>query len=58
MFLSSAPAGTNLVQTLLRGEIDYVCIEISTGRPQRFPPRFKDVYVVEESVARELSATD
>ena len=34
--------------TLLRGEIDYVCIEISSGRPKRFPPEFAEAYVVVE----------
>ena len=33
-------------QTLLRGEVDYVCIEMSTGRPRRFPAAFKESYSV------------
>ena len=36
-------------RTLLRGEIDYVCIEISSGRPRRFPPEFAKAYAVLES---------
>ena len=42
-------------RTLLRGDIDYVCIEISTGRPKRLPPRFLDAYVVLESVREALA---
>jgi len=42
-------------KTLLRGEIDYVCIEISTGRPRRFPDPFRSGYAVLESVAAALA---
>ena len=42
-------------QTLLRGEIDYVCIEISSGRPKRFPPEFAEAYVVIDEVAERLT---
>ena len=42
-------------QTLLRGEIDYVCIEISSGRPKRFPPEFAEAYVVLGEVAERLT---
>lgn len=42
-------------QTLLRGEIEYVCIEISSGRPKRFPTEFADAYVVLQSVAKHLA---
>jgi acyl-CoA thioester hydrolase len=31
--------------TLVRAEIDYVCIELSSGRPARAPPEFRDRYV-------------
>ena len=41
-------------QTLLRGEVDYVCIELSTGRPRRFPQAFKEAYSVLPQVQAEL----
>jgi acyl-CoA thioester hydrolase len=31
--------------TLLRAEIDYVCIELSSGRPARAPREFRERYV-------------
>lgn len=31
--------------TLIRAEIEYVCIELSTGKPSRWPPEFKRHYV-------------
>ena len=40
--------------TLLRGEIDYVCIEISSGRPKRLPPRFLEAYGLIEEVQAAL----
>ena len=30
--------------TLLRGEVRFACIEISSGRPRRLPPEFIDGY--------------
>lgn len=30
--------------TVLRGDVEFVCIEISTGKPRRLPPRFLEVY--------------
>ncbi len=30
--------------TLARGEIDYVCIELSSGRPMRWPVEFRERY--------------
>ncbi|MFV0477061.1 MAG: acyl-CoA thioesterase [Parahaliea sp.] len=30
--------------TLLRGQMHFVCIEISSGRPRRMPPEFIDAY--------------
>ena len=42
---------------LLDGEIDYVCIEISSGRPRRFPPDFGRAYAVLPSVAVALDVT-
>ncbi len=31
-------------QTLMRGAMEFVCIEISTGKPRRLPQEFKDGY--------------
>lgn len=31
--------------TVLRGQWDLVCIELSSGRPRRMPPEFCDVYL-------------
>jgi acyl-CoA thioester hydrolase len=31
-------------QTLVRAEVDYACIELSTGRPARWPPEFHASY--------------
>jgi len=31
--------------TVLRARWELVCIELSTGRPKRLPPKFSDVYV-------------
>jgi acyl-CoA thioester hydrolase len=42
--------------TLVRAEIDYACIELSTGRPTRWPAEFKDLYVVDAGVQRALSS--
>ena len=44
--------------TVVRGESDFVCIEVSSGRPRRMPPRFAREYVVESSVASALSAAE
>ena len=33
--------------TVLRAAIDYVCIEISTGRPARMPTAFADAYTAD-----------
>jgi acyl-CoA thioester hydrolase len=30
--------------TLVRAELDYVCINIATGRPAKMPPLFKEKY--------------
>lgn len=30
--------------TLLRGEMEFACIELSSGRPRRMPPEFIDGY--------------
>ncbi len=42
--------------TLLRGEIHYVCIEISSGKPRRMPPDFVRAYGVLDSVREALTA--
>jgi acyl-CoA thioester hydrolase len=42
--------------TLARGEIDYACIELSSGRPVRSPPEFRERYVPLPEVA-DLYAT-
>jgi acyl-CoA thioester hydrolase len=31
--------------TLARAEIEYACIELSSGRPTRWPPEFRECYV-------------
>jgi acyl-CoA thioester hydrolase len=31
--------------TLARADIEYACIELSSGRPTRWPPEFRDRYV-------------
>jgi acyl-CoA thioester hydrolase len=45
-------------ETLARAEIEYACIELSTGRPARWPPEFRERYVALEAVvlAREALA--
>jgi acyl-CoA thioester hydrolase len=40
------------VATLARAEIEYVCIELSSGRPTRWPPEFKERYVALDEVVR------
>jgi acyl-CoA thioester hydrolase len=37
--------------TLSRAEVEYACIELSTGRPTRWPPEFREGYVPLASVA-------
>jgi acyl-CoA thioester hydrolase len=32
-------------ETLVRAEVEYVCIELSSGRPSRWPPEFRERYV-------------
>ena len=39
--------------TLLRGHIDYVCINLDNGRPVRMPPVFLECYTVSEAFQRE-----
>jgi acyl-CoA thioester hydrolase len=38
--------------TLARAEIEYACIELSSGRPTRWPPEFRRQYVALEEVER------
>ena len=38
--------------TLARAEIEYACIELSSGRPARWPPEFKQRYVALDEVMR------
>jgi acyl-CoA thioester hydrolase len=38
--------------TLARAEIEYACIELSSGRPARWPPVFRERYVALEEVVR------
>lgn len=40
--------------TLLRGEIDYVCIDLRSGRPRRMPESFRDAYRVLPTVEESL----
>jgi acyl-CoA thioester hydrolase len=37
--------------TLARAEIEYVCIELSSGKPMRWPPEFRERYVSIPEVA-------
>jgi acyl-CoA thioester hydrolase len=32
--------------TLARAEVEYACLELSTGRPARWPPEFRECYLV------------
>jgi acyl-CoA thioester hydrolase len=38
--------------TLARADIEYACIELSTGRPVRWPPEFRERYVALDDVVR------
>jgi acyl-CoA thioester hydrolase len=38
--------------TLARADIEYACIELTTGRPVRWPPEFRERYLVLEEVMR------
>ncbi len=40
--------------TLARAEIEYACIELSSGRPTRWPPEFRERYVALDEVLRDL----
>ena len=38
--------------TLVRADIEYACIELSSGRPVRWPPEFRERYVALDEVVR------
>ena len=38
-------------ETLVRAQVEYACIELSTGRPTRWPPEFRDNFAVMPEVA-------
>jgi acyl-CoA thioester hydrolase len=38
--------------TLARAEIEYACIELSSGRPARWPPEFRERYAALDAVVR------
>jgi acyl-CoA thioester hydrolase len=38
--------------TLARAQIEYACIELSSGRPTRWPPEFRERYVALDEVTR------
>jgi acyl-CoA thioester hydrolase len=42
--------------TLARAEIEYACIELSSGRPSRWPPAFRERYVPLAEVLRASEA--
>ena len=42
--------------TLTRADIDYACIELSSGRPVRWPPEFRERYVAIDEVVRAAEA--
>ena len=42
--------------TLARAEIEYACIELSSGRPARWPPEFRESYVALDEVTRVSAA--
>jgi acyl-CoA thioester hydrolase len=41
--------------TLARAEVEYVCIELSSGRPTRWPPEFRERYVSRPEVATAIA---
>lgn len=42
--------------TLARAEIEYVCIELSSGKPMRWPPEFRERYLSIPEVAAASAA--
>ncbi len=43
---------------LARAQIEYVCIELSSGRPTRWPPEFRERYAPSSEVCARLAALD
>jgi acyl-CoA thioester hydrolase len=44
-------------ETLARAEIEYACIELSSGRPVRWPPEFRTRYVALPEVIAAVAAS-
>ena len=42
--------------TLARAEIEYACIELSTGRAVRWPPEFRERYVAHDAVMQKVGS--
>ena len=42
--------------TLARAQIEYVCIELSSGRPTRWPPEFRERYAPSAEVVTALGS--
>lgn len=42
--------------TLARAEVEYACIELSSGRPARWPPEFKERYVSIDAVMQKVGS--
>jgi acyl-CoA thioesterase FadM len=42
--------------TLARAQIEYACIELSSGRPTRWPPEFRERYVSKPEVEAAVAA--
>ena len=42
--------------TLMRAEIEYACLTLSSGRPARWPPEFRECYVLLPEVLGALGA--
>jgi acyl-CoA thioester hydrolase len=40
--------------TLARAEVEYACIELSSGRPTRWPPEFRERYAALPAVLRAM----
>ena len=43
-------------ETLVRAEVEYGCIELSSGRPARWPQEFRERYVAPDEVVRAAQA--
>jgi acyl-CoA thioester hydrolase len=42
--------------TLARADIEYACIELSSGRPARWPPEFRERYVSIDAVMEKVAS--